>query len=131
MTEADLKTVILKSPCVTLGYLFKTKKIYFSFFHFPAFFRHFFQTIRVIGLIFFLWAGLKKLGYEHAFQPYTYSLRPFSRGGPQAIHRFRPPAFIGLSIAIKSFSYISVFWLSLYTSQIIAESSESHKILDV
>ena len=37
-----------------------------------------------------------------SFQHYTYSLRPFSRGGgapdaPQAIHRFRdPPAFIGL-----------------------------------
>ena len=53
------------------------------------------QTIKVIDLIFFEWAGLEKLGYKHAFQPY--SLRPFSKGGrgtptPQAIHRFRPPS---------------------------------------
>ena len=58
------------------------------------------QTIKVIGLIFFLRAGHEKLGYEHGFQPYTFSLRPSSRGAPnappQAIHRFRPPAFIGL-----------------------------------
>ena len=39
------------------------------------------QTIKVIGLIFFLSAGLEKLGYEHAFQAYTYSQRPISRGG--------------------------------------------------
>jgi len=38
------------------------------------------------------------LGYVRAFQPYTYSIRPFSWGGgrqtqtpPQAKHRFRPP----------------------------------------
>ena len=24
--------------------------------------------------------GLEKLGFEHTFQPYTYSLRPFSQG---------------------------------------------------
>ena len=38
------------------------------------------QTIKVIRLIFFLWADLEKLGYDHALQPYTYSLKPFSRG---------------------------------------------------
>ena len=32
------------------------------------------QTIKVIGLILFLWAGHDKFSYEHAFQPYTYSL---------------------------------------------------------
>ena len=31
------------------------------------------------------------LGYALAFQPYAYSLWPFS------IYRFRPPAFIGLN----------------------------------
>ena len=49
--------------------------------------------------------------HEHAFQPYiyslTYSLRPFSRGDganapPPAIYRFRPPAFIGLSLNYKT-----------------------------
>ena len=44
------------------------------------------------------------LGYEHAFQPYTYSLRPFSRGGmpnapPQAIHSFKPPSLFRVNIA--------------------------------
>ena len=75
------------------------------FFHLPVF-RHFLtlpstQTIKVIGLIFFLWAGLEKLGYEHAFQPYTYSLRPFSRGGgakrpPRLYIDLDPPACLGL-----------------------------------
>ena len=44
------------------------------------------------------------MGYAHAFQPYTYSLRarPFScEGGgapiaPQAIHRFRNPSLYRL-----------------------------------
>ena len=56
------------------------------------------QTKKVIDLIFFKGAGLEKLGYEHAFQPYTYSLRLFSKGGdapPQSIHRFRPPSLVG------------------------------------
>ena len=41
--------------------------------------------------------------YEHAFQPYTYSLRPFSKEGgawdtpPQAIHRLRPPSLYGVN----------------------------------
>ena len=39
------------------------------------------QTITVIGLTFFLWVGHERLGYKHAFQPYSYSLGPFSRGG--------------------------------------------------
>ena len=97
----------MKSPwkmqvgtCVTLWYLFKTKQIYFFlFFTFlsklPST-----QTIKVISLI-FLWAGLEKLGYKQAFYTYIYSLRSFSRRGggtkrpPQAIHKFRPPAFLG------------------------------------
>ena len=46
------------------------------------------------------------MGYEHAFQPYTYSLRPFSRGGgrqtpPQAIHRFRPPSLFRVNHSFR------------------------------
>ena len=88
--------------CATLWYLSKTKKN--IFFLILSLFKAFFpqlpstQTIKVIGLIFFLWAGHEKLGYEHVFQPYAYSLRPFSRGGPQAIQRIRPPSlYIGLN----------------------------------
>ena len=61
------------------------------------------QTVKVINLIFFLRAGLEKLGYEHAFQPFNYSLWPLSRGAPNApppqdIHiDSEPPAFTGLS----------------------------------
>jgi len=72
--STDLKTMFLKSPwkmhaetCVTFWYLFKTNKCFFYIY---------FKTIKV-----FLWAGHEKLGYEHAFQLYTYSLGPFSRGG--------------------------------------------------
>jgi len=59
------------------------------------------QTIKVIGLFFFLRTGHKELGYAHAFQPYTYSLRPFSRRGvkhpsPRLFLDSDPPAFIGL-----------------------------------
>ena len=80
-------------------FIFVLKNIFFL--HFVTFFRHLFfftfcylfwefistlpststQTINVIDLIFFLKAVLKKLSYEHAFQPYTYFLRSFSRGG--------------------------------------------------
>ena len=51
--------------------------------------------------IIFQWAGLEKLGYEHAFKPYTYSLRSFSkRGGRRPILYIDsdPPAFIGLKV---------------------------------
>ena len=45
------------------------------------------------------------MGYEHTFQPFTYSIRSFSKGRgrgtpPQAIHRFRPPSFIGLMLEL-------------------------------
>ena len=58
-----------------------------------------------LSVYFFQWAGLEKLGYEHAFQLYTYSLRPFSMGrwawdASQALQRFRPPAFIGLRLLL-------------------------------
>ena len=43
---------------------------------------------------FFQWAGPEKLGYKHAFQLYSYSLRPFSK----AIHRFRPPSLYRVNI---------------------------------
>ena len=39
------------------------------------------------------------LGYEHAFQPFTYSLKPFFKGGgqttptPAAIHKFLKTTF--------------------------------------
>ena len=77
--------------CVTFWYLFKTKIFFFLIF--LPFFRHpSTQTIKVIGLIFF------PVSWPWKFQPYTYSLRPFSRRGggrqtpPQAMHRFRPPS---------------------------------------
>ena len=35
---------------------------------------------KVSGLIFFR-AGLEKLGYEHALQPYIFTLIPFLGGG--------------------------------------------------
>ena len=104
------KATDLKSPwkmgvktCVTLWYLFKTKK---NVEHFFTFFWHFFQPSldpnwKVIDLIFFQWAGLEKLGFKHAFQPYTYSLRPFS---PQSIHKFRPPSLY----RVKSFYHMFV-----------------------
>ena len=51
---------------------------------------------------FYLWAGHEKLGYEHAFQPYTYNLRPFAWGGapnaPQLWIDSDPPTFTGLKV---------------------------------
>ena len=42
----------------------------------------------------FQWAGLEKFGYEHAFQPFTYSLG----GRPPSLNiDSNPPAFLGLS----------------------------------
>ena len=58
---------------------FKQKNIFNIFYLFLALPST--QTIKVIDLIFFQWAGLENLGYEHAFNSYTYSLRPFSKGG--------------------------------------------------
>ena len=59
------------------------------------------KTIKVNGLIFFLFAGHEKLGYEHAFQPYAYSLRPYSGGRqtppPRLYIDLDPPALIGLT----------------------------------
>ena len=54
------------------------------------------QTKKVIDLNFFQWAVLKKLDYEHAFQPYTYSLMPFIGWGA-----WNPPAFIGFKRTLK------------------------------
>jgi len=66
-------------------YICLKQKIFLNFFY--PFFRHLFPPSSAPKLLksnFFLWAGHEKLGYEHAFQPYTYSLRPFSwRGGRQ------------------------------------------------
>ena len=69
------------------------------FYIYLTLFWHFFQPslaskLSIIGLIFVQWAGLEKLGYEHAFQPYTYSIRLFSWG--LYINSDPPPAFIGL-----------------------------------
>ena len=56
------------------------EKKYCSFFF--TFLKEFFstlsstQTIKALGLIFFLWADHENLDYEHAFQPYSYSLSP-------------------------------------------------------
>jgi len=51
-----------------------------------------------------------KLGFTHAFQLCTYSLRFFYDGGdakrpPQAIHIFRSPPFIGLKNYPSLFKY--------------------------
>ena len=43
-------------------------------------------------------AGLEKLGYKHAFQPYSYSLRPFSKAINKAIHRLRPPSLYRVKV---------------------------------
>ena len=73
--------------CVTIWYLFKIKKLNI-FFPFSNFFYAFFNPPL---------PGIGELFYSHAFQPFNYSQRSFSRGGgakrsPQAIHRFRPPS---------------------------------------
>ena len=54
--------------------------IFFLFWHFLSTLPST-QTIKVIDLIFFSMRGLENLGYNHAFQPYTYSQRRFSKGG--------------------------------------------------
>ena len=103
MTKAtDLKTIFLKSPwiihvktCVTLWYLFRTKNNFFFRF-FP--FSHIFSPCLAPKLIncyrsnfFFFEMTMKKLGNEHAYQPYTYSLKSVSRGGVGTIDRFKHP----------------------------------------
>ena len=61
------------------------------------------QTIKVIDLTFFNKLALKKLGYEHAFKPYTYSLRPFSIH--TSIHRFRPPSLYRVKTYLQLYSF--------------------------
>ena len=69
--------------CHTLIFVLNKKNMFYIFDLFLDFFSTLpsTQTIKVIDLIFFLWAGLEKLSYKHAFQPYSYSIRPFSKGG--------------------------------------------------
>ena len=105
MTKAtDLITIFFKGPwkmhvetCIKMIFVFKKKFVL----TFLTLYRHFSlpctQTIKVIGLIFFLWAGLEKLCNENAFQPYIYSLRSFPGEGvrrppPGFRFRFRPPS---------------------------------------
>ena len=62
----------------------KKKNIFYIFFTiFLALFSTLPSTQNFLGYHsnFFQWAGLIKLGFEHAFQPYTYSLRLFSMDG--------------------------------------------------
>ena len=66
------------------------------FLHFFTLFWHFFQPSLApkLSVYFFQCVGFEKLGYEHAFQSNTYSLRPFLGGGrgvgrPQALHRLK------------------------------------------
>ena len=68
--------------CHTLIFVLNKKKIFYIFWPYLSFFSTLpsTQTKKVIDLFFFQWAGLEKLGYEHAFQPYTYSLISFSKG---------------------------------------------------
>ena len=72
--------------CVT-RYLFETKKYFFIFFTpFYAFFSTLpsTQTMRVIALIFFFELQAMKnwaMNMHFKFKPYSFSLRPFSRGG--------------------------------------------------
>ena len=71
--------------CHTLIFVLNKKNIFNIFL---TFFQAIFstppstQTIKVIDLIFFFnELALINMGYKHAFQPYSYSLRPFLRGG--------------------------------------------------
>ena len=62
------------------------------------------QTIKVRGLFFSMF-WLEKLGYEHALQPYTFTLRPFLLvgGGRLCINSnppTLPPFFMGQSGAL-------------------------------
>ena len=95
------------NKCHTLIFVLNKKQILTFFW---PFFWHFFnpstQTKKVIDLNVFQWAGLEIFGYKDAFQPYTYSLMPFSREGrawdaPQSIHRFRPPCLYRVKGGIK------------------------------
>ena len=101
--------------CHTLIFVLNKTKYFLHFFNpFLAFFSTLpsTQTIKVINLIFFQSADLEKLGFEHAFQPYIYSLRPFSKGGgrktpPSSLYiDSDPPAFIGLK---KYYLIIAIF----------------------
>ena len=70
------------------------KNIFIIFYHFLDIFSPLpsTQTITVIGLIFFFGLAMKLWVYEQAFQPcpYTYYLRPFSRGERQTL---LPPGY--------------------------------------
>ena len=85
--------------CHILIFVVNKTKIFFTFFYlFLAFFSTLpsTQTIKVIDLIFFNELALKNWALEHAFQPYTYSLKPFFRGRgtpPQSIIDSDPQPF--------------------------------------
>ena len=84
-------------------YMCHTHTLIFVLKIFFIFLTLFSQTINVNGQIFFLWAGLEKLGNEHAFQPYTFSLSHILGGGAQnALPRLYidsdHPAFIWLNV---------------------------------
>ena len=130
MTNAtDLKTIFLKSPrkihvetCVTLWYLFKTKKCYLKNF-FDPFIGIFSplpstQIIKVICLIFFYELALKNWAMKMHFNSKPILSGLFSIGGakrppPQVIHRFRPPAFIRLKVNESCDSYTIICFGSL------------------
>ena len=89
--------------CVILWYLFKTKIKFYTFFFYPFLgiffnppkhpnYKSYHSNFFSYRLALKNWA----MNIEHAFQPYDYSPRPFSRG---PLHRFRPPpAFIGFCL---------------------------------
>ena len=81
--------------CVILWYLFKTKIKFYTFFFYPFLgiffnppkhpnYKSYHSNFFSYRLALKNWA----MNIEHAFQPYDYSPRPFSRG---PLHRFRPP----------------------------------------
>ena len=89
--------------CVTLSYLFKTKKN--IFFHFSDPFLAIFstlpstQTIKVSGLISFSLSWPWQIGQRTCISTLYLFSKAFSRGGgsaKKAIHRF--PDFIGLAL---------------------------------
>ena len=84
----DIKTIFFKSPYKM--HVFVKKFTCFN---------HIFGIFSTLHctLTLFQWAGIKKLNFEHAFQPYTYTLRG---GGQQAIPRFRPPR-VRLSCSVE------------------------------
>ena len=72
----------LKEFSIFVNFFFNLEGMVFFWLNFLGIFSSLAPKLLKLMVNFFLWAGHEKLGYEHAFQPYTYSLRTFmGRGG--------------------------------------------------